>query len=120
MDYNERKLVSDFTGLPVASDPKKDQSPKRFSTIIDKVWETWKIGTQESPEKKISENWEQLVGLRLANKCAPERLDSRSGVLFIRTSGGAVRQELSFQKKTILGKITRLGGCSAIKEIKFI
>ena len=53
----------------MASDPKKDQSPKRFSTIIDKVWETWKIGTQESPEKKISENWEKLVGLRLANKC---------------------------------------------------
>ena len=120
MNYNERKLVSDFTGLPMVNDPRKDQSPERFSTIIDKVWETWKIGTQESPEKKISENWGKLVGLKLANKCAPEKLDSQSGVLFIRTSGGAVRQELSFQKKIILGKIARLGGCSAIREIKFI
>ena len=53
MDYNERKLVSDFTGLPMVNDPKKDQSPERFSTIIDKVWETWKIGkTGKTVHKK--------------------------------------------------------------------
>jgi hypothetical protein len=52
-------------------------------------------------------------------KCAPERLHPSSGILYIRTSGGPLKQELSFQKKKILSKINKLDGCTEIRDLKF-
>ena len=52
-------------------------------------------------------------------KCAPETLNSSSGVLFIRTSGGPVKQELTFSKKKILGRIKNLEGCKFVNDLKF-
>ena len=57
VDYRERKLISNFTGLPLADDPRKLIEPAKFTDVIDQVWESWKIGTETSPEQKISENW---------------------------------------------------------------
>jgi hypothetical protein len=52
-------------------------------------------------------------------KCAPERLQPSSGMLYVKTSGGPVKQELSFQKKKILEKIKQLEGCGKVKDLKF-
>lgn len=118
MKFNERKLISDFTGLPIAEDPYKNRPPAMMQEIVEKVWGTWKIGTELSSEQIISENWAKLVGIQLANKCAPEKLDSARGVLIIKTSGGAVKQELTFKKKFILKKIAQLDSSCEIKDIR--
>ena len=118
MKFNERKLISDFTGLPIADDPYKNRPPAIMQEIVEKVWGTWKIGTESSPEQIISENWARLVGIQFANKCAPEKLDPTRGVLIIKTSGATVKQELTFKKKSILKKIAQLDPSWEIKDVR--
>lgn len=118
MNYQERSLISDFTGLPLTENPRKNRYPKDIKDIIDQVWDSWKIGTETTPEQIISEKWEKIVGHKLAGKCAPEKLDSEKGVLTIRTAGSSIKQELCFLRAKILSKISKLEGCSKIREIK--
>jgi len=118
VNYKERKLISSFTGLPLTEDPKKQKEPARFTDVIDRVWESWKIGTEVSPEQKISENWSKLVGAKLANKCAPEKLDLDKGLLLIRSSSATVKQELTFKKKLLIKKISDLGAELKITNIR--
>ena len=118
VDYRERKLISNFTGLPLADDPRKLIEPAKFTDVIDQVWESWKIGTETSPEQKISENWGKLVGMQLANKCAPERLDLEKGLLLVRSSSSTVKQELTFKKKGLIKKISGLSPDLRITKIR--
>ena len=118
MNYKERKLISSFTGMPLTEDPKKLIEPARFTDVIDRVWESWKIGTEVSPEQKTSENWGKLVGAKLANKCAPEKLDLDRGLLLIRSSSATVKQELTFKKKLLIKKIIDLGSELKITNIR--
>ena len=117
--FHERKLVANFLQMPMGEDMTKFREPLSMKELIEKTWENWGLGDEKTPEESISENWQKLVGKKLYMKCAPERLHPSSGILFIRTSGGPVRQELSFQKKGILEKIKKLEGCSEIKDLKF-
>ncbi|MDA7756814.1 DUF721 domain-containing protein [Opitutales bacterium] len=118
MNLNERKLIADFTGLPLEGDPRKNRPPATMEDIVEKIWGTWKIGAESSPEQIISENWGKIVGHGFANKCAPEKLDVTRGVLIIKTSGGAIKQELAFKRKSILKKICQLDSTWKIKDIR--
>ena len=118
MNYRERILIADFTGLPITGNPYKERHPKNITDIIDQVWDAWKIGTEVTPEKKISENWEKLVGHKLASKCAPEKLDIEKGILTIRSAGSTVKQELVFRKKSLVKKITSLDSTITIKDLR--
>lgn len=118
MNYKERRLIAEFTGLPITFDPNKATPPKPFSDIIDEVWGSWKIGTEVSPEQKISENWGKLVGLIIASKCAPERLDLDKGILYIRSSSSTVKQELVFKKTSLIKKLSALDTTLKIKNIR--
>ena len=114
----ERELLANFLQIPTPEDPKMHSLPEEFSRVIDRAWENWGIGNEVSPEHRISENWQKLVGTALSGKCAPEKINSKNGTLFIRTSSGPIKQELSFLKPKILAKIRKLEGCSKIREIK--
>ena len=118
MNFRERKLIAEFTGLPLSEDPHKSRHPKKIIDIIDNVWESWKIGTEKSPEQTISENWGKLIGLKLANKCAPERLNIDKGILIIRCSSSTVKQELTFKKKELIRKISVLCSSWSITDIR--
>ena len=85
--------------------------PEEFSRVIDQAGKTGVSVTETSPEHRISENWQKLVGTALSGKCAPEKINSKNGTLFIRTSSGPIKQELSFLKPKILAKIRKLEGC---------
>jgi hypothetical protein len=114
----DRELVANFLGLPQTEDPAKSNLPKSISEIVENTWDDWGIGDVVTPEKIISENWQRIVGIQLSGKCAPDRLIGNSGTLFIRASGGPVKQELSFAKQKILAAIRKLNNCSFIREIK--
>ena len=118
MNYRERSLIADFTGLPITESPYKERHPKSFSEVIDQVWDSWKIGTEVSPEQKISENWAKLVGHKLATKCAPEKLDLDKGVLTIRSSSSTVKQELVFKKKGLIQKLSSLDTSFSVKDLR--
>ena len=103
----------------MGEDFSKHREPMNMKELIEKTWANWGMGEEKTPEQLISENWQKLVGKPLSIKCAPERLNQSSGILYVKTASGPVMQELSFQKKTILAKINKLNGCSEIKNLKF-
>ena len=59
----------------------------------------------------------KIVGTKLSSRCAPEKLSS-NGTLFLRAANGPVKQELSFIKKKIISRISRLDGCAFVRDIK--
>ena len=118
VNYRDRRLISDFTGLPITENPYKIREPESITDIIDQVWSSWKIGSEVTPEQKISENWSKLVGHKLACKCAPEKLELEKGILRIRTAGSTVKQELIFKKRSLIKKITDLDSTLRVKEIR--
>ena len=103
----------------MGEDISKQREPISMKDLIEKTWANWGMGEEKTPEQSISENWHKIVGKKLNMKCAPERLQPSNGMLYVKTSGGPVKQELSFQKKKILDKIKNLEGCDKVKDLKF-
>ena len=103
----------------MGEDLSKHRDPLSMKELIEKTWANWGMDEKKTPEQSISENWQKIVGKKLFMKCAPERLQISSGMLYVKTSGGPVKQELSFQKKKILDKIKQLEGCGKVKDLKF-
>ena len=117
--FNERRLLSEFLELPLGEDLSKHREPLSMKDLVEKTWSNWGLGEEKTPEQSISENWYKIVGRKLTMKCAPESLNSASGILYIKTSGGPVKQELSFSKKQLLIKIRKLEGCTMVSDLKF-
>lgn len=114
-----QELVSDFMGLPPADETMFLSDADSISSVIDKIWDDWSIGSENSPEQCISQNWNKIVGLKLSSRCAPEKID-KTGKLFIRAANGPVRQELSFRKKHLLDQIRKLEGCEIVKDLRIV
>ncbi len=115
--YIETDLIANFMGLPSADKTMFLSPPKSINAVIEKAWSDWSIGSKISPEQVISQHWNKVVGNSLSSKCAPDRID-KSGKLYIRSASGPIKQELSFIKKQIHSRISKLKGCEMIKEIK--
>ena len=117
--FNERRLLANFLEIPMGEDLSKQREPLSMKDLVEKTWANWGMGQEITPEQSISENWHKIVGKKLSMKCAPESLNSSRGILYVRTSGGPVKQELSFSKKQILFKIKKLKGCGEVTDVKF-
>ena len=117
--FNERRLLANFLEIPLGEDLSKQREPLSMKDLVEITWANWGMGQEVTPEQSISENWHKIVGKKLSMKCAPESLNSSSGILYVRSSGGPVKQELSFSKKQILFKIKKLKGCGEVTDVKF-
>jgi len=62
--------------------------------------------------------WEETVGGKVSENTTPETVEH--GVLTVKTSTPAWRQELQFQKEEIIEKLNNNIGKKAIKDIKFL
>lgn len=114
----ENALICDFLGLPGNSTSNSSRDPIHMEKLVEKVWENWGIGEAETPEKTISESWQQIVGPKLAGKCAPVRLSNDGSTLEIRAVSGTIKQELSFCRSALLKKIQKLKNCNLISKIR--
>lgn len=110
-------LVAEFMKLPASDKTMFLPAPSSISDVIEKIWDEWSIGTKNSPEQVISREWNKIVGSKLSSRCAPEKLNM-NGTLFLRAANGPVKQELSFIKKKIISRISKLDGCAFVKDIK--
>lgn len=63
-------------------------------------------------------HWSEIVGPEIAKRTKPECL--RNGALVVRVSSSAWAQELSFQKETILKRLSRfLDKSDSVTDISF-
>lgn len=104
--------------LPRNCAERSNRHPVSIENIVEKVWEDWGIGEEESRESIISGNWQKIVGKSLSLKCAPVNLSRDGKTLQIRAANSTIKQEITFKKTDILKKIKPLKGCSAVNNIR--
>lgn len=115
---NALNLVSDFLNLPAERAETFTNNPVPMQNLVEKVWEDWGIGEEETAEAIISGYWQKIVGKGLSGKCAPVNLSKDGKTLQIRAASSTIRQELSFRKENILKKIKSLEGCPPVTNLK--
>jgi hypothetical protein len=115
---NPTNLVSSFMNLPQDRAEKKMKHPLAMVDLVEKVWEDWGIGEEETTESLISGNWQKIVGRDMASKCAPTNLSRDGKSMQIRAANSTVKQELTFRKTEILKKIQTIKGCKSIEQIR--
>ena len=115
---NALNLVSDFMNLPAERAETFTNNPVPMQNLVEKVWEDWGIGEEETAEAIISGHWQKIVGKDLSGKCAPVNLSKDGKTLQIRAASSTIRQELSFRKENILKKIKSLEGCPPVTNLK--
>lgn len=74
-------------------------------------------------ERGVAQNtalliWNDVVGKAISENTIPESVEY--GVLIVRATTPAWRQELQFKKKDIIQKLNRKLGKHTIKDIRFI
>jgi len=90
---------------------------QHISTAINKFLK--KTGLEKAvAQQSALEIWPVVVGVNVAQKTTAEKIEH--GILVIRTQTPAWRQELSFQKKSIIKKINKELDKNIIKDIRFI
>jgi predicted nucleic acid-binding Zn ribbon protein len=104
--------------LPSQRPGNKMKQPLSMDSLVEKVWEDWGIGEEETSERILSGNWQKIVGKNLAGKCAPINLSKDGKTLQIRAASSTIKQELSFKKAEILIKINKLKKCRSVKELR--
>jgi hypothetical protein len=118
LNFKDSALVSSFLGLPNHLAERRSRPPASMEKIIDRVWENWKFDAEQSPERTISENWQKVVGMKLAGKCAPINLSKDGKTLVIKAASSTIKQEILFISGQILKKINCLKKCRDIKNLK--
>ena len=69
-------------------------------------------------QQKAIDVWEEVVGVPVSKNT--EALSAEHGLLTIKTTNSAWRQELQLQKKTIIQKINKKLDKNIIKDIRFL
>ena len=73
---------------------------------------------KEINQQKATDVWEEAVGKKINEHTEP--VDVRFGVLTVKTSSPVWRQELQFQKKSIVNSINKKLKKTIIRDIRFI
>ncbi len=105
-------------GLPTDLAERKSKHPVSMEKLVEKVWEDWGIGEEETAESIISGNWHRVVGKVLSVKCAPVSLSKDGKTLQIRAASSTIKQELSFKKEEILKRIIKLKKCRTVSQLR--
>jgi predicted nucleic acid-binding Zn ribbon protein len=90
--------------------------PEKIGTIVDALLRERGYLVQ-CKELGVVRAWASLVGPRLSE--ITECTRAEQGILFVRVSSAAWRQEISFMKDLLLTKIRMETGCTTIKDIVF-
>ena len=90
--------------------------PEKIGTIVDELLSERGYLVQ-CKELGVVRAWPSIVGDQLAKVTECTRADQ--GVLFVRVSSAAWRQEISFMKQLLLSKIRMETSCTTITDIVF-
>jgi len=108
-------LIDRFRGAP-RHPVRKTRAPNAMGLKVDGILAGLRVNHGETPERTILAHWKDLLGEERCQRCAPARLQ-RDGTLVVLAPNPVVRQELSFEKRKLLGKIRRLPGCAFVRSI---
>lgn len=95
---------------------KKSRTPRKFNDIVDEVYAVYGMkGAQE--EHRALKVWQNVVGETIAKMTEVEKFVK--GILYVRVLSPSWRNELSFRKRNIIGRLNEAVGKSMVKDIVF-
>lgn len=92
-------------------------SPEKLYSILNSFLSS-KGYLASCREYSVISQWKEIVGESVAAISSCENVDN--GILYVKVSSSAWRQELSFLKKDILHKIGSHTDCRSITDIVFL
>ena len=109
-------IIADFRGLPRTVTHSSRKAPTSLQSLLVVLKEQYKLDSP-SPERTLVENWDDVFGSSLAQRCNPVRIKD-GHTLIISVTNQTLRSELQFQKRAILQKIRKLEHCGGIRELR--
>ena len=95
---------------------KKSRTPRKFNDIVDEVYAVYGMkGAQE--EHRALKVWQNVVGETIAKMTEVEKFVK--GILYVKVLSPSWRNELSFRKRNIIGRLNEAVGKSMVKDIVF-
>ena len=92
--------------------PKND---RKLGEILDTIYSGGNLGDKLA-KKKIEAFWAKEMGGSITSRT--DSIDFRHGVLRIKVSSAPLRQQLIFEKQTIIKRVEEAVPGIAIKEVK--
>ncbi len=107
-------LIAGFRGLPEDEGRSKRRKTQDLGPLIDELLVKYRI-SHDSLEHSIREKWPELVGV--ANATYSHPLVVERNLLVVLVSHAVVRNELFMHRESIMEKLRKLPGCTAIKGL---
>ena len=107
-------LIAGFRVLPEDSSRSKRRTPTDLTALVDELLIKYRI-SHDSLEHSIREKWVELVGVANASYSHPVVIEK--GLLVVLVSHAVVRNELFLHRQSILEKLRKVPGCTAIKGL---
>jgi hypothetical protein len=107
-------LIAGFRVLPEDSSRSKRRTPTDLTALVDELLIKYRI-SHDSLEHSIREKWVELVGVANASYSHPVVVEK--GLLVVLVSHAVVRNELFLHRQSILEKLQKVPGCTAIKGL---
>ncbi len=107
-------LIAGFRVLPEDSSRSKRRTPTDLTALVDELLIKYRI-SHDSLEHSIREKWVELVGV--ANAAYSHPVVVEKGLLVVLVSHAVVRNELFLHRQSILEKLRKVPGCTAIKGL---
>lgn len=107
-------LIAGFRVLPEDSSRSKRRTPTDLTALVDELLIKYRI-SHDSLEHSIREKWVELVGVANASYSHPVVVEK--GLLVVLVSHAVVRNELFLHRQSILEKLRKVPGCTAIKGL---
>jgi len=107
-------LIAGFRVLPEDSSRSQRRTPTDLTALVDELLIKYRI-SHDSLEHSIREKWVELVGVANASYSHPVIVEK--GLLVVLVSHAVVRNELFLHRQSILEKLRKVPGCTAIKGL---
>lgn len=112
---SEARVIHNFRGLSEWFDRGREDRARPVGDLIDGLLKQYRI-EPDSPVKVILDRWRDLLGPKLSDGCAPERL-TEEGTLFIVTRHPQIRQVLRFEERNLLRRLNHIPGCESVRRL---
>lgn len=110
-------LIAQLRGLPTNSSKSSLRPTKSIDALIDFNLKSLNLGSAR-PEEVIMANWKDIVGEKNAHRSCPKTITRN--ILIITVANSVLRNELEFEKISILKRIQALAHCKKIIGLRFL
>ena len=113
-----QNLLANLRGVPEDRGRSTTRNTRTIDDALSEVFQKFRFD-RVTPEDTLIAQWHHLLPLKLAKRCAPQKVQD-GGKLIIQCESSIVKTEVQFHAKAMLAKIKLLPGCQGVRQIQFV